>query len=48
MLNKYSKNAKEQDFEPTRISLEDKLKKIKFWKFRMLEELSMSFLNLSL
>ena len=32
MLNKYSKNAKVQDFEPTRISLEDKLKK----KFRSL------------
>ena len=29
MLNKYSKNAKEQDFEPTRIYLEDKLKKNK-------------------
>ena len=27
MLNKYSKNEKVQDFEPTRLSLEDKLKK---------------------
>ena len=27
MLNKYPKNANVQDFEPTRLSLEDKLKK---------------------
>ena len=27
MLNKYPKNENVQDFEPTRLSLEDKLKK---------------------
>ena len=47
MLNKYPKNANVQGFEPIRLSLEDKLKK-RFCKFRMLEEISIIFLNLSL